>query len=174
MIAVVNVLFIIAQQDFRDEELLDPKDIFEEEGYECTISSIEEGKAQGKLGAVVAVDIAVQDVDIERFDLLVLVGGPGAPGLVEHKEVLDLLQNAKGKVKLIAAICISPLILAKAGLLKGKRATVFECKEGISALENGGAIYVKEDVVVDADIVTAAGPWTARDFAEKIVELLTA
>jgi protease I len=80
------------------------------------------------------------------------------------------------KDKILAAICISPVILANAGVLKGKKATVWSSpldKNPIRILKNGGAIYKDALVVVDGKIVTANGPEAAKEFGEALVSLLT-
>ena len=79
------------------------------------------------------------------------------------------------KQKILAAICIAPAILAKAGVLEGKNATVWSSvldKGPIKILEENGANYVEKDVVVDGNIITANGPQAASEFGRKIVEIL--
>jgi len=167
-----TALFIIAQNGFRDEELFDPKDVLENAGIKCTIASITTDAAQGKLGAIVMPDLAVKEAKLDDYDIIIVIGGPGAPELAKHKEVISLLQAAKQKGKNLAAICIAPTILAKAGVLQGKKATVWESPESIKMLEEGKAIFTKKDVVVEDKLVTANGPAAAREFGRKIVAML--
>jgi protease I len=72
--------------------------------------------------------------------------------------------------KIVAAICLAPAILAKAGLLSGVKATCTPDEE--ENLVAGGAEYTGAPVEVDGKIVTGSGPDAARRFGEKIVELL--
>ena len=75
----------------------------------------------------------------------------------------------------MAAICIAPEILAKAGVLKEKKATVWSSSidQGpVEFLENEGAEHVEEPVVVDGKIITGNGPEAATEFGQKIVEVL--
>jgi len=167
-----RVLFIIAQKNFRDEELAKPKQILESAGYECKVASITTGVAQGMLGARVKPDLAVKDARIDDYDLVVVVGGPGSPELASHEEVMSLLRAAKEKNKVIGAICLGPMILAKAGVLEGRKATVFKTSESLSALESGGAVLVDQSVVVDGRVVTANGPGAAEGFGNELVKLL--
>lgn len=169
-----RALFIIAQKGFRDEELFEPKEVLEDAGIECTVASISTEPAQGKLGAMVMPDIAVKDAKLEDYDVIIVIGGPGAPELAKHKEVISLLQVAKQRGKNLAAICIAPTVLAKAGVLAGKKATVWESPESIKILEEGKAIFTKKDVVVESKLVTASGPPAAREFGRKVVEMLKA
>ena len=69
-------------------------------------------------------------------------------------------------------------ILAKAGVLDGKKATVWhghDAEYGTTTnevLEKFGAAVGSEGLVIDGRIVTADGPANARGFAEAIVKLL--
>ncbi len=61
------------------------------------------------------------------------------------------------------------------GVLQGKKATVFSSamdKEPVRILQNSGAVYEKDNVVEDGNIVTANGPAAAKEFAEKLAEKL--
>jgi protease I len=169
---MANALFIIAQQGFRDEELLIPLEILKKSGIICTVASITTDVAVGKLGATINPDISVADANINDYDIVIVIGGPGAPQLATYNEVIDLLRLAKENKKKLAAICIAPTVLAKAGVLGGKKATVFFTPESRKALETRGATYVDKDVVVDGDIVTGNGPAAAKKFAEEIVKIL--
>ena len=75
----------------------------------------------------------------------------------------------------MGAICISPALLAKAGVLEGKKATVWSRplnKEPINILKRNGAIYEAKAVVVDGKIVTGNGPEAAEEWAEALIEVL--
>ena len=106
-----KAVFIIAQKDFRDEELKIPMQILKDNGISCTIASTSLDTAVGSLGMEVDPDIAVSNIDADDYDVIIVVGGPGAPELAEHNEVLDLLKSAESKGKNIAAICIAPTLL---------------------------------------------------------------
>ena len=72
--------------------------------------------------------------------------------------------------KLVGAICIAPRILSEAGILNGKKATVYSSEAGV--LRANGAIYTGKDVEVDGKIVTASGPHAAEQFGNTLVKLL--
>jgi protease I len=68
------------------------------------------------------------------------------------------------------------VILAKAGVLKEKRATVWSSpldRGPVRILKENGAIYEDKDVVQDGKIITANGPGAAEEFGQKLVEILT-
>ncbi|MBN2458249.1 DJ-1/PfpI family protein [Candidatus Woesearchaeota archaeon] len=169
-----RIIYLIAQQDFRDEEFFIPKRIFEENGIEVVVASIKKGVASGSLGGKADVDIAVKDADCKDYDALVIAGGKGALELKEHKEVIRLIREiAADTGKITAAICIAPAILAIAGVLQGKKATIWNIdglKERI--LEENSATYIAMPVVVDDNIITGNGPGAAEEFGRQIVKKL--
>ena len=65
----------------------------------------------------------------------------------------------------LGAICIAPTILAAAGVLAGKKATVWDSEgEQITFLKQCGAEYSGESVTRDGLIVTGNGPKAAEEF----------
>jgi len=70
----------------------------------------------------------------------------------------------------LAAICLAPVLLSRAGVLKGRRATVAGTES--AALEAAGAVYTGPGVTVDGQFVTANGPKSSAAFGERIAELL--
>ena len=169
---MAKVLFIIAQDKFRDEELLEPKMEVENAGHEAVVASITTNTCTGMLGETITPDLAVKDVNIDDYAIIAVIGGQGAPDLMNYPEVMDLLKQAKAKDMNLAAICIAPMILAKAGVIQGKNATVYQTPNSMAALDEAGANMVSQDVVVDTKLVTASGPHVAREFGLKLVEML--
>lgn len=169
---MAKVLIIIAQEGFRDEELLVPKEIMEKEGHTVKVASLNRSKATGSMGAVVLPDMAVFEANPDYFDAIVVAGGPGSPKLARSRDVIDLVGSAARKGKIVCAICLGPMTLAAAGVLSNKNATVYPSQDGIDALKNGGANYKPEPVIIDGKIVTADSPQSAGKFGETIVELL--
>lgn len=119
----------------------------------------------------------VPDTDLDTalqqdYDMIVLPGGlPGADNLNNDPRIHSLLKQMLEKNKFIAAICAAPAVLAKAGILNGKRATSYT---GI--LNNAvdmGIKYSEDAVVSDGKIITSRGPGTAMDFALELIEQLT-
>ncbi len=166
-----KAVIIIAKQDFRDEELLEPKKILEDNGIEVKVASTILGEVKGVLGAKVKTDLLVKDIKVSDLDVLIFVGGAGAQQYwndpLAHKLAQDTLKDAN---KILAAICIAPVTLAKAGVLKNKKATVWSSESG--QLQSAGVNYTGNDVEKDGNIITAAGPFAAKKFGEEIVKVL--
>ena len=108
----------------------------------------------------------------DDFDMLILPGGlSGANYLKEEHHIHGVITRLHAYKKGIAAICAAPLVLAHAGILKGKTIT---CYPGVMPADDWPDISFKDQaVVVDGNIFTAKGPGSAMDFALTLVEHLT-
>ncbi|MCX5701835.1 MAG: DJ-1/PfpI family protein [Candidatus Omnitrophica bacterium] len=171
---VVNmkrVVMIIAQNGFRDEELLLPKEILENAGIEVKVASITLAQAEGMLGAKVKPDILLSDINARDFDAVIFVGGMGASQYWNDAVSHALAEQALGADRIVAAICIAPVTLANAGILKGKRATVWPSEA--EQLKAKGANYTGRPVEKDGNIITASGPAAASEFGEEVLKALT-
>jgi protease I len=168
---VAKVLMIIAPENFRDEELFHTKEELENAGAEITIASSTSGEARGKLGARVKPDLTLDRVKVDDYDAVIFVGGTGSEVYFNDKRALSIASEAFRKGKVTCAICIAPVILANAGVLKGKRATVWN-GDFIEKIESRGATYTGKNVEVDGKVITANGPHAAREFGRKIAKAL--
>lgn len=165
-----KVLMIIAPKDFRDEELKEPKQVLEARGAEVRVASTSVKEAIGMLGFRVKPDLALEDVKIADYDAVVFVGGSGASRYWTDQAAHEMARNAAAEGKVLGAICIAPVTLANAGVLKGKNSTVWPSEK--DKLTKQGAKYTGNPVEVDGRIVTADGPTSARAFGEALVKAL--
>ncbi|MHC1566738.1 MAG: DJ-1/PfpI family protein [Candidatus Syntropharchaeia archaeon] len=86
---------VIAPEGFRDEELFDSKRIFEERGAKVEIASIDRNIAKGMLGGTVKPDLVFDEVDIDEYDGIVIVGGIGSKKyLWNDEELISLVREA--------------------------------------------------------------------------------
>jgi len=169
------VLIIIAFRDFKDEEYFKPREILKKNNIEVKTASTEKGLAIGVEGGEAEIDFLVSEINPADYDAVVFVGGPGALKYLNNEISYEIAKKTITAGKILAAICISPVILAKAGVLKNKKITVWSSeldKSPIKILKENGAIYEDKPVVLDAKILTAHGPSAASEFGEKLVELL--
>lgn len=165
-----KAVMIIAPEDFRDEELFEPKEILEKCSVEVKIASVSLDVAVGKLGAKVKPDMLLKEIKAKDFDAVIFVGGIGASRYFDDQQAHDLARGALKENRVVAAICIAPVILARAGLLKDKRATVFSSEE--KEIKGRGAKYSGRPVERDGNIITAAGPFAATEFGKEIAKAL--
>lgn len=167
---MARIAMVIASHGFRDEEYLQPKEVFLAHGHEVKTASSTLNECKGRFGALVKPDLYYTKLLPEDFEALVFVGGGGASEYFDDPLAHTLAREAYQKGKIVAAICIAPVILSRAGLLQGKRATVYQ--DGQPDLVKGGAFYTGNSVEADAGIITGNGPQAARDFAKAIVAQL--
>jgi protease I len=165
-----KVLMIVAPKNFRDEELLRPKEILEKAKANVTIASKGVKTAKGMLGSSVSVDLDLSQVNVKDYDAVVFVGGTGAEIYFNDSQALKIAKEAYEQGKVVAAICIAPSILANAGILERKKATAFPSEA--SNLEANGSIYTGEAVTVEGRIITAKGPEAAVQFGNSIAKAL--
>jgi len=123
------------------------------------------------LGATVKPDVLLTDVAADDYDAMVFIGGTGAKEYWDDPNAQQLAREAVRQGKLLAAICLAPVTLARAGVLDGKRATVWPDQQG--ELRKAGGTYEGERVVVDGKLVTGSGPEAAQEFADALVKALT-
>lgn len=167
---IQKAIMIIASQNFRDEELLSPKDILGTNRVEVILASSSLSPSRGMLGTVVKPDILIEDVNMEDYDAVIFVGGSGAKEFWDDAVAHNVACEAKALEKIIGAICIAPVTLAKAGVLKGKRATVFP---GVAReFQTYGVNYTENDLEIDGNIITASGPEVSGKFGEALVAAL--
>lgn len=167
---------IIASKDFRDEEYFVPREILEKSGMKVMTVSDSEGKARGADGGEAKVDLTLDELQVDDFEIVAFVGGSGALDHLDAERSYEIAKGVLAKGKILGAICIAPVILAKAGVLEGKEATVWSSsmdKGPIETIEEEGANYHDRSVVMDGRIVTADGPESARKFGEVLLYALT-
>ena len=167
-----KALLLIAQQGFQDVEYAGTRKGLEAAGLAIVIGSKEKGLCTGKFGGTVTADIAMRDVKVTDYDRVGFIGGPGAAALASDPDALKIAVETYRNEIPLGAICIAPMILAKAQVLEGKRATVWN-EDGKQApiLEEYDAEFTDEDVTVDGLVVTANGPEAAEEFGKALAAL---
>ncbi len=101
--------------------------------------------------------------DCAQPDILFVPGGPGQIDVMEEPSLINFLQGMAPTAKLVTSVCTGSLLLGAAGLLKGKRATCHWMS--LDLLSHLGAVPVNERVVIDGNVITAAGVSSGIDFA---------
>lgn len=107
-----------------------------------------------------------KDLDI----LLVGGGSAGTLAALRDDATIAFLEDRGSRAKWVTSVCTGSLLLGRAGLLKGYRATSHWI--GRPLLKEFGAIEVDERVVFDRNRVTGAGVSAGLDFALALVKLL--
>ncbi len=145
-------------------------DLLRRAEIEVTTAGLSDGPVTASRRTVLVPDKLLESVAADRFDLIALPGGlPGATRLAESQVLAECLEAQHQRQGWIGAVCAAPAVLARHGLLDGRRATAFpgaldEYAEKVTVTD--------EPVVVDGHLVTSRGPGTAMDFALLLIELL--
>lgn len=147
------------------------KEILEKDGNKVTIASTKTGIIYGSRGGNTLAEITLNEVDTKIFDAVVFIGGGGSKLLFSNVEAQEIARTMFKENKVVAAICLAPVILANAGILNGKNATVAGTEA--ETIKSKGANYTGPGVTVDGNIVTANAPKASRLFGEKISEQLS-
>jgi protease I len=161
---------VIAQDQFRDEEYAHPKEVLERRGAAVTTASIAAGPCTGKLGLTAAADLALADVDDASYDAVAFIGGGGSAVFFDDPVAHELARAFLASGRPVAAVCIAPSTLARAGVLADRRATAFPSQE--ADLRAHGALWTGSTVEVDGTVITANGPAAAAAFGEAIADAL--
>ena len=141
-------------------------DVLRRAGWDVVTAGIEEGVITASRGVRLVPDTILADVDTSRFDLLFLPGGgPGTKAMCADARVLDTVSAFHDSGRMVAAICAAPLVLQKAGILDGVRATCHPAVEEELVVTERDA----DRVVKDGNIFTSQGPGTAMEFALALI-----
>ena len=165
-----KVMFILPSERFRDEELFVTKDVLEKAGHKVDIASTKKGVCHGSRGGNITVNLILDEVKTDSYSAVVFVGGGGSKLLWKNETAHKIANDFNNQGKVVAAICLAPVTLAYAGLLKGKKATVAGTEA--KTIDSMGATYTGPGVITDGSIVTANAPKASELFGQRISELL--
>lgn len=164
---------ILVSDGFEQIELTDPRDALTGAGAEAKIVSPRPREVQGwhhdEKADRFAVDVALKGARPEDFDALLLPGGVMNPDTLRiDADAVRFISHFVTSGKPIAAICHGPWTLIEAGGVAGRRMTSYKSIK--SDLENAGATWVDEAVVVDRGLVTSRNPGDLEAFNKKMLE----
>ena len=169
-------ILIMATDGYEKSELFYPRAQLGDAGAKITIASPQLGEIKSwdvdDWGEAVSTDISIDDVDIADYDALVLPGGQINPDKLRvEKSAVDLVRKFVDAKKPVAAICHAPWLLVEAGVIDGIKATSY--KSIRTDVENAGATWVDEKVVIDGNIITSRNPDDLEAFTSAIIDAVT-
>ncbi|QQY79588.1 4-methyl-5(b-hydroxyethyl)-thiazole monophosphate biosynthesis [Keratinibaculum paraultunense] len=163
-------VIVFLAEGFEEVEAFTVVDYLRRKDIVVDTCSIGEKNVQGAHKIIVEADKKIDEINNSNdYDGLVIPGGiPGATNLRDDERVIKLVKEFNEEGKIIAAICAGPIVLQRAGIIKGKKVTSYPGFEE----DLKESIYKEDLVVQDGNIITARGPAVAVCFAMKLVENL--
>lgn len=157
-------------EGFEEIEAVTIIDVLRRAGLDVTTAAVRANPVRGSHGVTVEADRALADLKAVDYNCIVLPGGmPGSDNLRHSDAVLSYVKHIFSKGGTVAAICAAPIVLAKAGVLYGKKVTCYPGYE--SVLE--GATVTGAPVEADGAVVTGRGAGCAIPFALELVRLFS-
>jgi protease I len=168
---------IIATTHFEEAELVTPRDELSKAGAEVKIYSTDTDPIQAVEGDTeptqkIDVDGTFGDLDVSVVDAVVVPGGTiNADHIRTDEDAQQIVRDAIEQDKVLAVICHGPWLLVSAGVADGRSLTSYPSLA--IDLENAGATWRDEEVVVDGRLITSRNPDDLPAFVEAITEALT-
>lgn len=164
---------ILSTNGFEQSELFKPKQALEDEGATTHVVSPETGEIKGwnngDWGQSINVDVELEDANADDYNALVLPGGVINPDLLRTNEsVLQFIRDFFKQHKPVAAICHAPWSLINAGVVENREMTSYHTIR--KDLENAGAKWTDQAVVVDNGLITSRNPNDIPAFCKKLIE----
>lgn len=164
------MVYILLAPGFEEAEALVPADLLRRANIETALVTVTGKPVPGSHGITVTADIALEDVDLSKVDMVVLPGGGlGYKNLGREPQVERLVKEAAEKGLWVAAICAAPTLLGRWGLLEGKNAV---CYPGMEEGLTGAQARMDQRFVTDGKIITGRAAGSAFDFGLALVEAL--
>ncbi len=167
---------ILVTDGFEQAEMTDPRKALDEAGAETRLVSPKDGQVKAwnftDWGETFPVDVLLESARPEAFDALLLPGG------VINPDNLRTLPEAAAFVKAffdagkpVASICHGPWTIIEAGAARGRRLTSWPSLR--TDLQNAGAEWVDQEVVVDQGLVTSRKPDDIPAFNREVISLFS-
>ena len=158
---------LILADGFEELEAVGTYAMLSRGGLDVDIYALSDYDTTGRFGLTCTKLHKFSTLNESYYDALVLPGGPGYEKLEKNGFVQHLIKHFVESGKVVAAICASPTILGRAGLLKGKKYTCFT-----SMNEDFGGTFTEDYVAVDGNLITGQSAAATVDFGLAIIEKL--
>lgn len=169
-LADVKLLMFVGPE-YEDLEVWYPVLRLREEGATVSLAGQERGTHyRGKNGYPCTSELAIDEIDDEDFDGVILAGGWMPDKLRRLPKVKSIVASMAGRGKLVAAICHGGWMAISADVYRGVRVTG---SPGIKDdLINAGAVFEDAPVVVDRNFISSRKPDDLPQFCREIIDFL--
>ncbi len=167
---------VLATDGVEQVELEAPLEAVRAAGAEAHVIAPSSGRIQGfhhlDKGDAIPVDRDLSSVSADDYDGLILPGGVANPDALRmDRKAVEFVKAFFDSDKPVAAICHAPWTLVEADVVKGRTLTSWPSLH--RDLENAGATWVDEKVVVDQKLVTSRKPDDLPAFCDKLVDIFS-
>jgi len=161
----------LVDDEFEDLELWYPVYRVREEGAAAVFAGPEKGRKHiGKYGVPATADLSYDELDAAKFDGLLVPGGWAPDKIRRDERVRRFVREMDAAGKPIGHICHAGWVLVSARILQGRKVT---STPGIrDDMENAGALWFDEAVVVDRNLVSARRPPDLPAYAKAFCDVL--
>jgi protease I len=161
----------LVHHDFEDLELWYPILRLKEEGAIVHLAGEKANETYiGKYGIPAISDYEYGSINAREYDAILVPGGWAPDKIRRFPEVLSLLQSMEENKKPIGQICHAGWVLISAKILQGKNVT---STPGIKDdMENAGATWIDEPVVVDGNLVSSRRPPDLPDYLRELINVI--
>ncbi|MDD5595099.1 MAG: type 1 glutamine amidotransferase [Candidatus Omnitrophica bacterium] len=161
---------VLVEDNYQVLEVWYPYLRLREEGIKAVFVGTGKKHYKSKEGYSCEEELAIKDLKSADFDGVIVPGGYAPDILRRYKEVNDFVKAMDKEKKLVAAICHAGWVLVSAGILKNRKATCFSAIK--DDIVNAGAEYFDQEVVVDANLITARNPYDLPAFMNQVIKFL--
>jgi 4-methyl-5(b-hydroxyethyl)-thiazole monophosphate biosynthesis len=167
----MKTALLILSRGFEEMEAVTPLDLLRRAGIDVVSASAgSELLVEGGKGIRIQADRMLDECLSQRFDMVILPGGPGVDELRKDARVLDLVRRSHESGTALAAICAAPVLLADAGVASRHVITSFPARK--EELQRQVKAYSEERVVRDGKVITSRGAGTSEEFSLNLIEFL--
>ncbi len=165
---------ILVDNGFEQSELAEPREALDQAGADTVIVSPQNGHVRGwkhkEWGDEFDVDKLLQDAQPQHYDALLLPGGVMNPDKLRMQpKAVEFVRSFFSSGKPVAAICHGPWTIIEAGAARGRRIASWPSLK--TDLQNAGAQWIDEQVVLDGNLVTSRKPDDIPAFNKAMIEL---
>lgn len=162
------MVYLLLMEGFEEIEALSTVDVLRRGGVQVRTAGIDGGEQTGAHGIKVHTDITIDEINKSDMSMLILPGGSGHANLDKSPKVHELIDFAAENDIYLAAICASPSILGKKGLLRGHKAV---CFPGFEKYLDGAEI-LNTRTAVSGRFITGNGAGSAIAFGYELLKIL--
>ncbi len=169
---IQKVIIVVAMDNYQPKELWPVYDTLMFEGFEITVAGSKTGTAKSGADSI-DIDAVFSEISAADYSGIVVIGGTGVKNLWDNEDLHALIDAVYGNGGVAAAICLAPLTLANAGVLKsGSSACWYNENEIDSRMSELEISDSGKDITVIERVITGNGPGAAQEFADEIIEKL--